>query len=291
MDLSLFIRQRLRELNLDQKDLAVAAEVTESYISQLLARKKAPPAPGRTHIYKKIGYFLKVPGEELSKLAEFQRKVELQRRLSEIAAPLFREGREWILGKCHPERRAEVQRIFEKEAFGELERLVMRKILDVVVGLARKEAHNEEWIRSMTQVSGCSAEELRKAMQELASASGLPLFLESRAACLEAMVASWDIDLEMFCLEVMLKQGLTPEACKRFEFVEVEAEQSPAIELGFDQFLKDKSLSGGATAEEIELLKALRFKGRYPSALYYYRELQSLRDPLHFRSTGDSASR
>jgi hypothetical protein len=29
-------------------------------------------------------------------------------------------------------------------------------------------------------------------------------------------------------------------------------------------------------------LKTLSFKGRRPSAMYYYRELQSIRDPLHF---------
>jgi predicted transcriptional regulator len=54
MDVALLIRHRLKELGLEQKDLAAAAEVTESYISQLLARKKAPPAPGRTDIYEKI---------------------------------------------------------------------------------------------------------------------------------------------------------------------------------------------------------------------------------------------
>jgi hypothetical protein len=46
--------------------------------------------------------------------------------------------------------------------------------------------------------------------------------------------------------------------------------------------LKDGCLSADATEEEIEFLKMLKFKGRRPSALYYYRELQSLRDPLHF---------
>jgi len=38
--------------------IAAAVQVTESYISQLLARKKAPPAPGRTDIYEKIGQFI-----------------------------------------------------------------------------------------------------------------------------------------------------------------------------------------------------------------------------------------
>ena len=54
------IRRRLKELGLDQKELAAATQVTESYISQLLARKKAPPAPGRTDIYEKMGKFLRL---------------------------------------------------------------------------------------------------------------------------------------------------------------------------------------------------------------------------------------
>ncbi len=67
MDVSLLIRHRLKELGLEQKDFAAAAQVTESYISQLLARKKAPPSPGRTDIYEKIGKVLKLPSGELSR--------------------------------------------------------------------------------------------------------------------------------------------------------------------------------------------------------------------------------
>ena len=88
MDISLVIRQRLNELGRDQKDLAAAAQVTDSYISQLLARKKAPPAPGRTDIYEKIGGFLGLPPGELSKLAEAQRRQELRKKVVEPPAPL-----------------------------------------------------------------------------------------------------------------------------------------------------------------------------------------------------------
>jgi hypothetical protein len=35
------------------------------------------------------------------------------------------------------------------------------------------------------------------------------------------------------------------------------------------------------TQEEIEFLKRLRLKGKRPTPLDYYRELQNLRDPLH----------
>jgi hypothetical protein len=55
-------------------------------------------------------------------------------------------------------------------------------------------------------------------------------------------------------------------------------------EPGLREFLQDASLSGGATEDEIAFLKKLRFKERRPTPLYYYRELQNLRDPLHFRT-------
>ena len=119
MDVPLVIRDRLKELGMEQKDLAAAAQVTESYISQLLARKKAPPAPGRTDIYDKIGKFLRLPAGELSKLAELQRLEDRKKKGSEPARPLFKECRELILRKCHSERQNEIRRIFEKEPFGE----------------------------------------------------------------------------------------------------------------------------------------------------------------------------
>ena len=57
-------------------------------------------------------------------------------------------------------------------------------------------------------------------------------------------------------------------------------------EPGLEEFLKDASLSGDATAKEIEFFKSLKFKARRPAPLYYYRELQNLRDPLHLRTSG-----
>ena len=70
MDVSQLVQQKLNELGLEQRDLADAAEVTESYISQLLRRKKMPPAPERTDIYDKLGRFLKLPAGKLAGLAD-----------------------------------------------------------------------------------------------------------------------------------------------------------------------------------------------------------------------------
>jgi transcriptional regulator with XRE-family HTH domain len=93
MDLPSIVRQRLEQLGREQRDLAVAAQVTESYISQLLTRRKAPPAPDRTDIYGKIEGFLKLPSGELSKLAELQRHEELKRKLTPPCAFIQRSSR------------------------------------------------------------------------------------------------------------------------------------------------------------------------------------------------------
>jgi transcriptional regulator with XRE-family HTH domain len=97
MDVSLVIRHRLNELGLDQRDLATAAQVTESYISQLLNWKKAPPMANRTDIYEKMEAFLKLPSGRLSQLAELQRIEELKSKLGDPPVPLFKEVRELIL--------------------------------------------------------------------------------------------------------------------------------------------------------------------------------------------------
>jgi transcriptional regulator with XRE-family HTH domain len=288
MDVSLLIRHRLGELDLDQKDLATASQVTESYISQLLTRKKAPPAPGRTDLYDRMSEFLKLPAGELSKLAEAQRLEELKKRVTEPPRPLFKECRDLVLRKCEAEREKEVRRIFEKEPFGELERLITQTLLDVAQEAAKDELRSEEWLRLMAQLSGRSYEQMRVAVLEFLDTDVFNVSLENCVSFLDPIIDSWDIDVKTFAIEVALNRRLAPGSLKRFEFVEQSSQAAVAIEPGFEQFLRDKSLSGDATEEEIEFLKTLKFKSRRPAPLYYYRELQNLRDPLHFSPTSES---
>ena len=149
MDVSFVIRQRLKELGLEQRDLAAAAQVTESYISQLLSRKKAPPAVERTDLYERMDAFLEFPRGHLSAMVQAQRHEELKRKLAEPPAPLFREVRELIIRKCKSERQGQVREIFEKQAFGELERLVSQTLLDLAKGIAQEELKNEKWLRGV----------------------------------------------------------------------------------------------------------------------------------------------
>jgi hypothetical protein len=68
--------------------------------------------------------------------------------------------------------------------------------------------------------------------------------------------------------------GVSPEHLRRFEFVEQVTEPAFGEESGLKDFLLDPSLCNGATQQEIEFLKNLRFQAKRPTALYYYRELQ-----------------
>ena len=283
MDFALMIKHRLEELGLEQRELARATEVTESYISQLLTRKKAPPAPGRTDIYDKMGRVLKLPNGELAKLAELEQQAELRKKLADRPAPLFGGVRELVLRKCKPSRQKEIRAIFEKQAFGELERLVTQKLLDVTKNVAREELESENWLRLVARLSNRSYEEMRVAILEFLDTGIFDISVANCLSFLDPLIESWDIDLATFGMEIILNRRVALGHAKRFEYVERESNGPAEDEPGLKEFLCDTSLSGDATDEEIEFLKRLSFKDRRPTALYYYRELQNLRDPLHFR--------
>jgi transcriptional regulator with XRE-family HTH domain len=282
VDVRLLIRQRLAELGLEQKDLAAAAQVTESYISQLLTQKRMPPSPDRTDIYGKMSRLLKLHPQKLSTLAGLQRKDELKRTWSDPPTPLFKEVRELILRKCSPTREAEVRAIFETQPFGELERLVTQKLLDVVKRVAKQELESEDWLHLVARLTHRSYEDMRVIVLEFLDTDIYNVSVENCVSFLDPLIESWDIDLARFSMEIVLNKRLAPGYSKKFEFVEREPDQAFEEEPGLKEFLRDLSLSSGAAQEEIEFLKKLRFKGRRPTSLYYYRELQNLRDPLHF---------
>ena len=282
MDVCLVIKQRLERLGVDQKDLAAATEVTESYISQLLTRKKLPPAADRTDIYEKMGKFLKLSSGKLAKLAEVQRREALKRNFEDPPAPLFHEVRELVLRKCTPEKQHEIRAIFEKQPFGELERLVTQKLLDVIKRVAREELKNEKWLRSVARLSGRSYKQMRVVILEFLDTDVFHVSLENCVSFLDPLIESWDIDLSGFAMQIALNRRLAPGHSKRFEFVEIEPDQPLGGEPGLKGFLEDALLSANMSPEEVEFLKRLKVKGKRPTPLYYYRELQNLRDPLHF---------
>lgn len=286
MDLALLIRNRLKQMKLGQRDLARAADVTESYISQLLTQKKLPPAPNRTDMYDKIGRVLKLPPGQLAKLAEVQRREQLRKRLGDQPSPLMHEVRELILRKCQPDKHRQIRTIFEKQPFGELERFITQKLLTVAKDVARQELDNHKWLRRVAQLNKTNYPQTRVSMLQFLDTTIFELSTEHCVAFLNPLIESWDIDLGTFCIEIVLNRRVARGHQKRYEFVEKGLGTSLEEEAGFKKFLSDSSMSGTATEEELAFLRALAFGTKRPTSLYYYRELQSLRDPLHFHASG-----
>jgi hypothetical protein len=159
---------------------------------------------------------------------------------------------------------------------------VTQKLVDVVKGLAREELQNERWLRLVARLSHRRYEQMRVLVLDFLDTDIFNLSAEQCGSVLDPLIESWDVDLSTFGVEIILSRRVARETLKKFEFMEQESERPSGEEPGLRRFLRNPALGGDVTVEEIEFLRMLRFKGKRPTPLYYYRELQNLRDPLHF---------
>jgi hypothetical protein len=202
----------------------------------------------------------------------------LDQKWQELPAARFGPMRELVLRKCRPARQRQMRAIFEKQSFGELEQLITRTLIEVVRREARSHARDNNWVRSIARKGRNTYREMRVRMIDLLD-SDPRASIGDFSAFLDPLIDSWDYDPDDFTLDVKLANG----ALRRFGFREQQKDEPSAEQAGLGTFLRDSKLSSGATAEEIEILRAMRFPaGGRPTALFYYRTLQSLRDPLHF---------
>jgi len=281
LDFATTVRARLETLGYGQKDLAQAVQVTDSYISQLLTRRKAPPDRDRTDIYPKMEAFLQLEPGELERLVDLARTEELRRKLGQTPEPMFKEFRNLVLRKCAPATRDDVRVVFEGRPFGTLEQLITRKLLEVVQRVARQELDSEDWMQLAARVGGRSHEEMRVIVLEFLDTDVLHVSNDNCIAFLDPLVQSWDIDLKSLRLDITLSHGLVEDTHRTFTYVEG-APDGDSPDSALAEFLGNPDLHDGVTEEEIRLLRCQRFDGKRPNKLYYYRALQNLRDPLHF---------
>jgi hypothetical protein len=275
MDFAFVVRQRLAELQLGQRELANASDVTESYISQLLGRKKLPPLPNRTDIYDKMSSLLGLPREELARLATLQHRDELDRAWHGPVEARFGPMRELILSKCRRHQKS-MRGIFEKDPFGELERLITRTLIEVIRDEARSHARDPHWLQSLAATAGQSYRKMRVQLIDLLD-SDPTASIGDFTPFVDPLIRSWDFDVESFTLVVHLTAG----APRRFVFGEDAIERRAAHPAGLRAFLRDERLSAGVTDAEIAILRSLRVPSA--TAVFYYRILQNLRDPLNFK--------
>jgi len=138
--------------------------------------------------------------------------------------------------------------------------------------------------RKVARLSKTSYPQMRVTVLEFLDTTVFDLSSENCIAFLNPLIESWDIDLVTFCIEIVLNRRVAPGHHKTYEFMEKGPDKTSEEEPGLKEFLQDPLLSGDTTEEELTFLRTLTFKNKRPTLLYYYRELQSLRDPLHFQT-------
>src|SRR6202008_1712919 len=102
--------------------------------------------------------------------------------------------RELILRACAPGNEKEVRAIFEKQPFGERERLVTQKLLDVVKGVAKEGLENGNWVRLVDRLVGRSYDQMRVTILEFRDTDILNSSVQPCDTFLDPLIESWDID-------------------------------------------------------------------------------------------------
>ena len=150
--------------------------------------------------------------------------------------------------------------------------------------MTKKELEDEKWIDLVARVCKQSQERTRVLILDFLNTDVFHISVENCVSFLEPLIHSWDIEFDTFGMEIVLNRRLTRSYLKKLEFREAEPER---IEPGLQELLNDAQLSAGLTEEEKTFLKSRRFNGKSPSLLYYFRDLQNLRDPLNFLPTSN----
>lgn len=217
-------------------------------------------------IYDMMSKSLDLPDGELAKLAELQHQEELKRKLAAPPAPLLKGARELVLRKCKPESQEQVHAGFEKQPFGEVEFLVTQKLLDMVKWVAGEELDSENWLRLVTRLSDRGYEDMPVSILEFLDTEAFDVSIENCVSFLDPLTESWDIDLAIYRVEVRLNSRVFSGHTERFKFIEKEPEPAFVEDPGLKEFLRDTSLAGYVTEEEVECLKRLSFSGKRPTA-------------------------
>lgn len=194
------VRRRLRELKRTPRELAEAVNVSEQFISDLVAGRRRPPAPGRTDLYVPMAKFLRLHRNELPTCARVERASDRagQRRPD---PPVWR----LVLELCDPARQRALARRVGRADGPELEALIVGRLLEVAQGFVRRKLEDEVGLRVAATRDGSSYLDVRMRLLEFLDASAGSLTQRDCEEFVIPRIAAWDIEFETRAMRIVLR--------------------------------------------------------------------------------------
>ena len=199
---SQLVRRRLKELKRSPRELAEAIQVSEEYVGDLLAGRRAPPAPGRTDLYDRMTKFLRLHRNDLPTCAKVEREAlgTKQKRPDPKVRAL-------LLSLCEPVKAKKLDRRFTKrdQETANLDRLIAQRLLEVAQGFVRRQLDDEVGIRVAANREGISYLAMRMRLLEFLDATVESLSVSDHDVFIRPRIGFWDIDLETTAMRIVLR--------------------------------------------------------------------------------------
>ncbi|HEX4600464.1 MAG TPA: helix-turn-helix transcriptional regulator [Gemmatimonadales bacterium] len=197
---SQLVRRRLRELKRTPRELAEAVKVSEEYMSDLVAGRRRPPAPGRTDLYVPMAKFLRLHRNDLPTCARVERAADGtgQRRPDATVWKL-------VLERCDPARQRSFTRRVAKADGVELEAVIVGRLLEVAQGFVRRQLEDEVGLRVAATRDGCTYLDARMRLLEFLDTVADSLTPGECEEFVLPRIAAWDIELETRAMRIVLR--------------------------------------------------------------------------------------
>ena len=197
---SQLMRRRLKELQRTPRELAEAVQVPETYIADLLAGRRRPPAPGRTDVYDRMTKFLRLHRNDLPTCARAEREEMVSgRRRPDVKV------RDLLMDLCDPAKGRVVYRRFARKDAAALEILIAQRLLEVAQGFVRRQLDDEVGIRVASNREGCTYLEMRMRLIDFLDRTADSLTVTDHEVFVRPRIAAWDIDLETNAMRIVLR--------------------------------------------------------------------------------------
>jgi hypothetical protein len=197
---SQLVRRRLRELKRTPRELAEAVKVSEAYMSDLVAGRRPPPAPGRTDLYVPMAKFLRLHRNDLPTCARVERAQEgVGRRRPDP------EVWKLVLELCDPARQRSFGRRLAKGDGADLAAVIVGRLLEVAQGFVRRQLEDEVGLRVAATRDGCTYLEARMRLLEFLDVGADSLTADDCEEFVLPRIAAWDIELETRAMRIVLR--------------------------------------------------------------------------------------